>query len=833
MTSRTFTSVAHQMELSQPDRLAFLAGAVGWRVLPLVRDTKRPSLKGWTDKATTDFDTIGRWFYQDFPNALCGIATGMDSGIWVLDVDVAGIQRMQALSAQHEPSGKLPETYTVRTPSGGYHLYWEYPTDVEIKTYSSSDKTPVEWQGIDARGWGGQVVAPRTHIPGVGDYKPIVKRSPVPAPTWLVEHYTRRVREPWTGEVPSRSADAGLTEWALDQLEIQETALVNTTEGRNGALNVAAYMLAGIAVHGLLDKSQVHERLMFACTMNGLLDDDGANQCTATFESGWEAGWMYPSRLPMDKATLREWEPVLLQGGASENGASPEEEPQTPSNVIDWYKYVSDAGGPLNSDSGDSIASAVSERSNGDDDQYATDYKNVEAIQEFWGDEFIYTYEQGWLTWNGKFWQSDGQTQVYNRCRDLSFILIARKPAAGDAERRVLHRRIERLQSNGGMEATASMLAKFHNKSIREFDTNPWLLNCPNGTIDLKQGVFREHRRDDYITRCTRVDYDPQAQDATWTAFIDFILPGQERAVFQRFIGTCLTGINKEKAFLVPTGPTNTGKSTATAPIFNALGEAQHNGYAVNWEHNVVTTKMDDDRRKQAFSDARAARMVVISEMDRGTQFHDPTVKKITGGDWVRARALYGKDFDYQPGYKLVMHTNYIPRTSDKATQARLKMIPFHRQIPEDQRDADVPNYLSTDENAQRAILAWAVQGCMDWVAQGGLGHMPWLDGMLTDFSASSSQVDAFIADCLLPGNAGDYVDPDELWNTYYAWALGQHEKPYKRRTFEQALRERGFNKTQHRVVNGSRPRVWVNIRLRTAQANDWDTAVATELKSL
>lgn len=830
MTSRTFTSVAHELELSQPDRLAFLAGAIGWRVLPLVRDTKRPALKGWTDKATTDFDTIGQWFYQDFPYALCGVATGRDSGVWVLDVDVAGIVKMQALSAQHEPTGRLPQTYTVRTPSGGYHLYWQYPADVEIKTHSSSDSTPTEWQGIDSRGWGGQVVAPRTHIPGVGDYEPIVKCSPVPAPAWLVEHFTRRTREPWTGAVPSRSADAGLTTWAADQLQIQETALTNTTEGRNGALNTAAYLLAGIAVHGLLDKAQVFERLMFACTLNGLLDDDGANQCTATFESGWEAGWIYPSRLPMDRATLPEWTPILLQGGVSDNGAN--EEPRTPSNVLSMDDFVSRNGGALNG-SGDSLVSAASGDDNDASTEYATDYQNAEAIWQFWGDEFLFTFEQGWLTWNGKFWQSDGQTQVYNRCRDLSLILIGRKPAAGDAERRVLHRRIERLQSNGGMEATVSMLSKFHNKAIREFDTNPWLLNCPNGTIDLKAGEFREHRRDDYITRCTRVDYDPQAHDDVWESFIAFVLPEQERAVFKRFIGTCLTGINKEKAFLVPTGPTNTGKSTATEPVFHALGEAQHNGYAVNWEHNVVTTKMDDDRRKQAFADARAARMVIISEMDRGTQFHDPTVKKITGGDWVRARALYGKDFDYKPGYKLVMHTNYVPRTSDKATQGRLKMIPFHREIPENQRNTDAPNYLSTNENAQRAILAWAVQGCMDWVAQGGLGDMPWLDDMLTDFSTSSSQVDAFIADCLLPGNAGDYVDPDELWNTYYTWALGQHEKPYKRRTFEQSLKERAFKKIQHRVTNGSRPRVWVNIRLRTTQVNDWDTAAATELKSL
>jgi putative DNA primase/helicase len=45
---------------------------------------------------------------------------------------------------------------------------------------------------------------------------------------------------------------------------------------------------------------------------------------------------------------------------------------------------------------------------------------------------------------------------------------------------------------------------------VSELDAAPYLLNCPNGTIDLHTGKLRPHKRSDLITKTTGVDFDPR-----------------------------------------------------------------------------------------------------------------------------------------------------------------------------------------------------------------------------------------------------------------------------------------------------------------------------------
>src|SRR5262249_46020090 len=56
-----------------------------------------------------------------------------------------------------------------------------------------------------------------------------------------------------------------------------------------------------------------------------------------------------------------------------------------------------------------------------------------------------------------------------------------------------------------------------------ELDTNPWRLNCPNGTLDLQTGRLREHRREDMITKLCPTEYHAGATAPLWTAFMDSI----------------------------------------------------------------------------------------------------------------------------------------------------------------------------------------------------------------------------------------------------------------------------------------------------------------------
>jgi hypothetical protein len=151
----------------------------GWRVIPIVPGQKRPALAAWQDAATSDPDLITDWFTQ-WPTHGVGIACGEASGIFVLDVDNAGDKVGDQVLAELEAKyGALPETYTVRTGSGGWHFYFLFDPARPIRNGKLGPN-------LDIRGEGGQVLAPPTRHPDTGEeYRVHLDVPLAPAPEWM------------------------------------------------------------------------------------------------------------------------------------------------------------------------------------------------------------------------------------------------------------------------------------------------------------------------------------------------------------------------------------------------------------------------------------------------------------------------------------------------------------------------------------------------------------------------------------------------------------------------------------------------------------------------
>ena len=60
------------------------------------------------------------------------------------------------------------------------------------------------------------------------------------------------------------------------------------------------------------------------------------------------------------------------------------------------------------------------------------------------------------------------------------------------------------------------------------FDTDPWLLNCQNGTLDLRAGTLRPHVQTDFLTKVLPIAYDPGALCPTWEQFLWRIMGGSQ-----------------------------------------------------------------------------------------------------------------------------------------------------------------------------------------------------------------------------------------------------------------------------------------------------------------
>lgn len=137
----------------------------GLRVFPLAPNSKgNQVLKSWKSEATTDLEQISAWWNKN-PNYNIGIATG--NGLLVIDIDVKkGAKGLESLKKYGE---NLPATAKVKTPSGGYHLY--YSVDSGFKNRVNI------YPGIDIRTNNGYVVASPSRIDG--QYYEWVNNDPI------------------------------------------------------------------------------------------------------------------------------------------------------------------------------------------------------------------------------------------------------------------------------------------------------------------------------------------------------------------------------------------------------------------------------------------------------------------------------------------------------------------------------------------------------------------------------------------------------------------------------------------------------------------------------
>jgi hypothetical protein len=128
----------------------------GYRVFPLEANGKRPIIAAWPAKATTDEQQVREW-WSKWPDSNIGLRTG--DGLMVLDCDTKGRPGIESLNLLDMLG--LPDSYRVRTPSGGVHVYLKVTKHIP-NTVDALEGFP----GIDVRCDGGYVVAPGSVIDG-------------------------------------------------------------------------------------------------------------------------------------------------------------------------------------------------------------------------------------------------------------------------------------------------------------------------------------------------------------------------------------------------------------------------------------------------------------------------------------------------------------------------------------------------------------------------------------------------------------------------------------------------------------------------------------------
>jgi hypothetical protein len=272
----------------------------GMSVFPLVPGRKVPAVaKDWEHQATTDHLAIARTWRKAPYNV--GVATG-PSSLLVVDLDqpknpndlppeawrnrgaTDGADVLALIAADHQADlTELQATYTVTTPSGGQHLYYQQPSTDQLGNSAGR----IGWK-IDTRGHGGYVVGAGSITPA-GRYLADPTLSPRPLPSWIVKALdTTQPADIQRRTAPGPKHTSAYTLAALTG-EL-EKVLAATPGQRNDTLNRAAFALGQLVGAHLLDQNIARDELLSAAGRIGL----PRTEADRTISSGLTAGTRHP-----------------------------------------------------------------------------------------------------------------------------------------------------------------------------------------------------------------------------------------------------------------------------------------------------------------------------------------------------------------------------------------------------------------------------------------------------------------------------------------------------------------------------------------------------------
>lgn len=388
----------------------------------------------------------------------------------------------------------------------------------------------------------------------------------------------------------------------------------------------------------------------------------------------------------------------------------------------------------------------------------------------------------GWHHWDGTRWRYDDTGAAQRAVLDE--LRRALRESLDDKELRADVRKCESSAGVAGVLYLAAALEPFTAR-VADLDADPYLLNCANGTLDLRTLELRAHRPSDRITKICRAAYDPDAQSELWGRFLARVLPDPDVCGFvQRLVGVGLLGEVREHVLPILTGVGANGKSVLDKAIRYVLGD-----YALAAEPELFMHR--EGAHPTGEMDLRGVRWAVVSETDRGRRLAEATMKRLTGGDTIRARRMRQDFVEFNPSHTALLISNHLPKVSgdDPAVWRRLRVVPFGVVIPEAERDPELDSRLQLEADG---ILAWAVAGHRAYL-DSGLAEPASVRAATDSYQADSDAVRRFITEVCVTTSPALKATTGQLHDAYEKWRAIDGAEPLSLKAFGAALDRHGY----------------------------------------
>lgn len=453
-----------------------------------------------------------------------------------------------------------------------------------------------------------------------------------------------------------------------------------------------------------------------------------------------------------------------------------------------------------------------------------TDQGTAKAFALLWGADLRYCPQsKSWFHWNGLRWEEflDGDAnqvviETFDRLyaaweevqvgsEEFDFRSAALKFYRGGEDRPRLLR----------VGATASDLPELR-INFPQFNSDPWKLGLLNGELDLRTGAFGPARRESYITKTARVNFDPAATCPKWERFISEIFSGDTEIVevVQRMLGYCLTGSTEEQVMALCVGEGSNGKST----MFNIIRQLM--GDYAGLTPFATFSASNKSEQSNDLAMLAGARFVTISESDEDSFLAEAKLKAATGSDPITCRFHYKEFFTYVPQFKIWMGTNHLPglRGMNHGNFRRQIILHFKETFDGSRRINNLESQLLAEAPG---ILNWMIVGLRRWHEQKLSTHLPEsIKQARQDYREEMDVVGRWLRENweILDGPEAEryLLTSVELYSDYKEYATSSGHRPKGSRIWTQEMKSKGL---ETKKVNGGVMRF---VGYRRRDVNNW-----------
>ena len=422
-----------------------------------------------------------------------------------------------------------------------------------------------------------------------------------------------------------------------------------------------------------------------------------------------------------------------------------------------------------------------------------TDRANSRRFLSQHGDNvrFCFPWDK-WLVWDGARWQIDDGGAV------MRLAMATADSVWHDAKECLTKDVVDFAVATSGHGKLAAMLklaAADVPVAVDDLDANPWLMTCLNGTLDLRTGELRQHRREDNLTKLCPTNFNPDAGSYHFDKFLEGVFDGPTIDFVQRFFGYALTGDVREQILAVFHGIGSNGKSTLLKAIQDTLGT----DFSAAAPPSLLIEKKTEAHPTE-LAGLFGKRLVIAQETNHGARLAEATVKLLTGGDIISARRMREDFWTFPPTHKVVLVTNHRPRIvgNDHAIWRRLVLVPFARKFWNPDKGETGPHELRQDKTLPvklkaeaEGILAWMVRGCLEW-QRNGLQIPDSVRAATAEYRSEQDTLGRFVEQCCIVSNAVR-VKFSSLYAALETWCNDTGDNLPKKRFVSSWLKEADF----------------------------------------